>query len=59
MGRLNKSVNDALRSAELKERFAALGADAVGSSTSGFSDYIGVEIAKWGKVIKAAGIKSE
>jgi tripartite-type tricarboxylate transporter receptor subunit TctC len=57
--RLNKSINDALRSVELRERFAALGADAVGSTATGFGEYIGVEVAKWGKVIRAAGIKGE
>jgi tripartite-type tricarboxylate transporter receptor subunit TctC len=57
--RLNKAVNDALATAELKERFTTLGADAAGGPSSAFAQYINVEIAKWSKVIKAAGIQGE
>jgi tripartite-type tricarboxylate transporter receptor subunit TctC len=57
--KLNKAVNDALRAPDLVERFAALGAEPVGSSAAGFSKTITEEMLKWRKVIKAAGIKSE
>jgi len=57
--KLNKAVNDALRAPDLVERFAALGADPVGSTASGFGKTISEEITKWGRVIKSAGIRGE
>ena len=59
IAKLNRTTNDVLRTAELNERFAALGAEATGGTTAAFRAYIGDEILKWGKVIKAAGIKGE
>jgi tripartite-type tricarboxylate transporter receptor subunit TctC len=52
-------VNDALRAPDLVERFAALGAEPVGSSPEAFSKMIAGEIVKWGRVIKSAGIRGE
>ena len=57
--KLNKAVNDALRAPDLVDRFAALGADPVGSTASGFGKTISEEITKWGRVIKSAGIRGE
>ena len=59
IARLNRATNDVLRMPDLNERFAALGAETTGGTTAAFRAYIGGEIAKWGKVIKAAGIKGE
>jgi tripartite-type tricarboxylate transporter receptor subunit TctC len=44
---------------EVKERLAADGADAVGNRPDEFATYIRAELAKWGKVVKAGGIKLE
>lgn len=44
---------------EVKARLAADGADAVGNRPEEFAAYIRTEIAKWGKVVKAGGIKLE
>ena len=44
---------------EVKARLAADGADAVGNRPAEFAAYIRTEIAKWGKVAKAGGIKLE
>ncbi len=57
--RLNKALNDALRSPDLIERFAALGAEPTGGTPAAFGKTIHDEIAKWGKVVKSAGIKGE
>jgi len=57
--RLNKALNDVLRTPDLVERFAALGAEPLGSSPAAFGKYIREEIAKWDKVIKGTGIKAE
>lgn len=56
---LNKAVNDALRAPDLTERFAALGAEPVGSTAATFGKTIAEEIVKWGRVIKSAGIRAE
>ena len=57
--KLNRAVNDALRSPDLVERFAALGAEPIGGTAAGFSNTIAEEIVKWGRVIKSAGIRGE
>ena len=45
--------------AETRERLLAQGFEPVGSTPEEFAAYIKAEIAKWGKVIKAAGIKAD
>lgn len=57
--KLNKAINDTLRAPDLVERFAALGAEPLGSTAPGFGKTIAEEIIKWGKVIKSAGIRGE
>jgi tripartite-type tricarboxylate transporter receptor subunit TctC len=57
--KLNQAVNAALRAPDLIQRFAALGADPVGSTAATFDRTINEEIAKWGRVIKSAGIRGE
>jgi tripartite-type tricarboxylate transporter receptor subunit TctC len=59
VARLNKVVNDGLRAPDLVERFAALGAEPVGSTEDAFNKTIIEEVAKWGRVIKSAGIRGE
>jgi tripartite-type tricarboxylate transporter receptor subunit TctC len=44
---------------DVKERVAGLGFDIVASSPEQFTAQIRAEIEKWGKVIKAAGIKAD
>jgi tripartite-type tricarboxylate transporter receptor subunit TctC len=44
---------------DVKEKVAALGFDIVASSPEQFSAQIKAEIEKWGKVIKAAGVKAD
>jgi tripartite-type tricarboxylate transporter receptor subunit TctC len=57
--RLNAAIVRALGSPDLQERLQRLGADLVGSTPEQYSAFIRNEIAKWGKVIRAAGIKAE
>jgi tripartite-type tricarboxylate transporter receptor subunit TctC len=59
VAKLNATVNAILREADVNERFAALGAEPLGSSSAEFGKYIGVEVIKWGKVIKAVGIRAD
>jgi tripartite-type tricarboxylate transporter receptor subunit TctC len=44
---------------DVKERVASLGFDVVASSPDQFTAQIKAEIDKWGKVIKAAGLKAD
>jgi tripartite-type tricarboxylate transporter receptor subunit TctC len=57
--RLQSEIARALKSADLQARFKDLGADIVANSPEQATAYVQNEINKWGKVIKAAGIKGE
>ena len=46
-----------LKTAEVRERFASLGADPIGSTPDAFTAFIKTEIAKWEKVIRGANIQ--
>jgi tripartite-type tricarboxylate transporter receptor subunit TctC len=49
----------ALANPLVKERFAQLGVEAVGSTPEQFAAFIRDDLARWSKVIKSAGIKVE
>jgi tripartite-type tricarboxylate transporter receptor subunit TctC len=55
--RLQRDAATALQA--LNERFAAQGDEAVGSTPEQFANFVRAEHAKWGKVIKDAGVKIE
>ena len=57
--KINAEVVAILRIPEVKERIISEGAEPVGSSPEEFGEFIKAEIAKWAKVIKAAGITPE
>ena len=57
--RLQSEIARALKSSELQARFKDLGADIIANSPEQATAYVQNEISKWGKVIKAAGIKGE
>ena len=59
VGKLQAEIARILVLPEVKDRLAADGADAVGSRPDEFATYIRAELAKWGKVVKTAGIKLE
>ncbi|MCC6532508.1 MAG: tripartite tricarboxylate transporter substrate binding protein [Burkholderiales bacterium] len=44
---------------DVKERLAALGAEAAGSSPAEFAAFVRAEIAKWARIVKLAGLKAE
>ena len=43
----------------MRERLGAQGFEPIGNSPAEFAAYIKSEIAKWGRVIREAGIKAE
>ena len=57
--RLNKEINAALNSDEVKKIFDEQGAVPVPMSIAEFTKFYDDEVAKWGKVVKAANIKPE
>ncbi len=57
--KLNAEIVRILNRPEVKKQLADQGFDTVGSTPEEFGDFIKVEIAKWAKVIKAAGIRVE
>jgi tripartite-type tricarboxylate transporter receptor subunit TctC len=59
IGKLNAETVKVLNSPALKQQFAAQGLEPASSSPSEFGAYLRSETAKWGKVIKAANIRSE
>ena len=49
----------AVKSPDVQERLKGLGADPIGNSPEQYAAFMKIEIAKWAKVIRAAGIKGE
>ena len=57
--RLNKEVNAGLATANLKARFADLGASVFPVSAAEFGKFLAEDTEKWGKVVKFSGAKAE
>jgi tripartite-type tricarboxylate transporter receptor subunit TctC len=56
---LNKQINAALADPKIKARLSDLGGTVLSLSPSNFGKLIADETEKWGKVIRAAGIKAD
>jgi tripartite-type tricarboxylate transporter receptor subunit TctC len=59
ISRLNAETIKALSTSDMKSAIAAQGSEAMSGSPEQFGDYIKAEIARIGKIAKAAGIKAE
>ena len=57
--KLNADINRALKSPDLHAQLTSQGADPVGTTPEQYAAFVLEEIVKWGKVIKAAGIKGD
>jgi len=57
--KLNAEIVAIVKHPEMNERLSREGADPVGNTPAEFGRHIQQEIEKWGKVIKAAGIRAE
>ena len=57
--RLHAEIVSAAQDATVRSRFTSEGADVVASTPQEFTRFIATEIAKWKKVVQAAGIKAE
>jgi len=54
---LNAALNKLLASTEVRERFAALGAEPLGSSPEEFAAHIRSETTKWSRLVKETGTR--
>ena len=57
--RLSGAAHKAVMSPELRDRMLSDGAEPIGSSPAVFQKHIATEMAKWRKVVQAAGVKVE
>ena len=57
VNKLNEAMKSTLQSPATKERLAADGTEAVGSSPEEFARFLRSETEKWGKVVRSAGIQ--
>jgi tripartite-type tricarboxylate transporter receptor subunit TctC len=57
--RLHSETVRALKSPDVRDKLVGLGADPVGNTMEQYAAFMQNEIAKWAKVIKAAGIKAD
>jgi tripartite-type tricarboxylate transporter receptor subunit TctC len=57
--KLADAINKGLRSKEIIDRLAVIGAEPQAMTPEQFSTYIRAELARWAKVVKASGAKAE
>lgn len=57
VAKLNRQSNDILRAPDMVDSLAKQGAEVEGGTSEAFRKYLQSEIAKWSKVIKAAGLQ--
>ncbi|MGH8617241.1 MAG: Bug family tripartite tricarboxylate transporter substrate binding protein [Burkholderiales bacterium] len=59
VARLNRDLVRAVQAPETKERLANEGAEAIGSTPAQFTAYLREELARYGKLIRDAGIRAD
>ena len=59
LARISADTASALKAPEVRERFAAAGAEPVGSTPEQFAERVRADTARWAEVIKAAKVKVE
>jgi tripartite-type tricarboxylate transporter receptor subunit TctC len=59
LAKLNAEIIKVMNLAEMKERLAGIGFDAMTSTPQQFAAFIKSETVRWGNVIKVAGVKVE
>jgi tripartite-type tricarboxylate transporter receptor subunit TctC len=57
--RLNAEVDQAMSTSAVKERMAAQGFERLKMTPEEFAVFLRADLDKWGKVVKAAGIRAE
>lgn len=59
VARLHQAIANALHRSEVRDRFFASGAEAVGGTPAEFGAALKVEMAKWGKLIRETGLRED
>ncbi|HET9471002.1 MAG TPA: tripartite tricarboxylate transporter substrate binding protein [Usitatibacter sp.] len=59
VARLNAEIVRVMHAPDLQERFAATGTEPRTSTPEEFAEFIRQEMAKWGKVVRQAGLKAD
>ena len=59
VNRINEDIATVLRSPEIQDRLAMIGADAGGQSPASFAKLINDEVPKWAEVVKAANVQPD
>lgn len=59
VAKLNADIVRVLRLPDTRERLAAQALEPIADSSAAFGAFISSEIERWGKVVKAAGLKPE
>ena len=59
LARLHKAVIEVMQAPDVRAKFANLSLEITTTSPRQFEDHLKSELARWGKVVKAAGIKPE
>ena len=57
--RLQREIAAALKTQQVRDRYAALGIDPVGNTPEQFTEQIKADLARWEKVVRAANIRIE
>jgi tripartite-type tricarboxylate transporter receptor subunit TctC len=55
--RLQRELAEVLKDPEVRNRYATLGIEPVGNTPEQFAAQIRADLARWGEVVKTAGIK--
>jgi tripartite-type tricarboxylate transporter receptor subunit TctC len=59
VAKINRDLQQTLQSADVKERFAALGLEPEGGGPERFAKLIEEDTERWRKVVKAGNIRTE
>jgi tripartite-type tricarboxylate transporter receptor subunit TctC len=59
VARLNSSINAALKMEDVRSRLMGAGIEIQGGTPEAFAEVIRVEVDKWGRIVKEAGIQPE
>ena len=57
--RLSAEIVRIVQQPDMKERLLSQGADPIGMPAESFRAYVKAELAKWGKVVRASGVRVE
>jgi tripartite-type tricarboxylate transporter receptor subunit TctC len=59
VGKLNAAINDALKSADIRDTLAKFGSEPIGGTPQEFASFIAAESTKWSEIIRLAGVKTD